>query len=233
MIVGDRWLILDSVDSTQTEAGARLSEDDCPDIVLARDQRMGRGRLGRKWMSQPGQSLTMSVILRAYPNLKEPWLIGMLTALVVAETVDCNIQWPNDLVVEGQKLGGVLTELHRAPGGGLIPIIGIGLNLNQKFFPEEVAPLATSLALVKGGNYEVDCLAQTIIRAMIAAPEPFAWPDIQEAWARRDETKGKVYRAPDGSIVVATAIGPQGQLIGTVDGEPRTVYAAEALFGQG
>ena len=123
MIIGDRWMVLDETTSTQDVAKAQGSKFD---VVFTHHQVSGRGRLGRTWHSIKGESCTFSVILHSEKNHPEPWLLGMAVAFCVAEALDAQLQWPNDVVISGKKVAGVLTEIHES-----IPIIGVGVTLNQ------------------------------------------------------------------------------------------------------
>jgi BirA family biotin operon repressor/biotin-[acetyl-CoA-carboxylase] ligase len=127
-------------------------------VVLAERQTHGRGRLGRTWISTPGKSLTLSVLLRPpIPPARAPQLT-LVTAVALAaglrsETgLPVQVKWPNDLRIGGRKTGGILTEM--AGTGRTIGhvVIGIGLNVNPDpgGFPEEIRHTATSLAEAAG-----------------------------------------------------------------------------------
>jgi BirA family biotin operon repressor/biotin-[acetyl-CoA-carboxylase] ligase len=225
------WLVLESAGSTQDVATQHLAAGDLYGAVLALDQVSGRGRFDRKWVSSPGDSLAVSFVFRAYADHPQPHLIGMAAAIAAAGALNCQLQWPNDLVVEGRKLGGILTELSTDSRGRKIPIVGVGINLNQTVFPEEIADRATSLKLIDGGVYDAREIAERIVKRIQLLPEPNDWADIQLAWDLFDVTPGKRYRLQSGEEAVAIGVGMGGQLICSVEGDPRTVYAADALLG--
>ncbi|MHB8634900.1 MAG: biotin--[acetyl-CoA-carboxylase] ligase [Fimbriimonadaceae bacterium] len=226
-----KWLIIDSAGSTQDVAAQQLAAGEQVGAVLARDQVGGRGRLERKWHSTPGDSLAVSFIFQAYADHAQPHLIGMATAVAAAGALNCQLQWPNDLIAEGRKLGGILTELASDSRGRKVPIVGVGVNLNQTAFPPDIADRATSLRLVHGGTYEAVDVAKRIAARLELMPEPNNWSDIQIVWDVFDATPGKRFRLQDGAEAVAIGVGPSGQLLCSVAGDPRTVFAADAILG--
>ena len=194
--------------------------------VLAYAQTGGVGRFGRAWYSPPGDSLSMTIILRAYRDRAAPQFVGMAVALAAATALDCGIAWPNDLMIGGKKVGGVLTEIVDG-----VPLVGIGANLNVERFPEEIAGRATSLRLERGGEYTPFDIAQKIVAALAGLPEPDDWASLAPLWGARDATPGKRYRLPSGEEAVAVRVGSDGRLVCEVAGETRSVMAADALFG--
>ena len=123
------WLLLEEVDSTQAEAEKHLRDaSQPPHVIFARHQSQGRGRFNRKWESSPGDSLTMSLIFQEYESHPKPWLIGMAVSIAVAEVIGGQLQWPNDIVINGKKVSGVLTELLPNNSQEKTPVIGVGVN---------------------------------------------------------------------------------------------------------
>lgn len=230
-VPGGKLHIFASVASTQDEARTLVAGGEEFLAVLAHDQLLGRGRFRREWHSQPGESLTMSIAFHPYRGHPEPWLVGMAVAVGLAGAVRCQIQWPNDLVIQGKKVGGILTELMPDPVGVNIPVVGIGINLSQQEFPDAIRHRATSLILSQGRAPEAESFAKTLLAALAHAPEPASWEEIAPAWRLFDATPGKPYRLLDGREATAIGIGPDGRLICSADGETHAVMAAEALFG--
>jgi BirA family biotin operon repressor/biotin-[acetyl-CoA-carboxylase] ligase len=230
-VASAQWLIIESAGSTQDVAAQQLASSDQFGAVVALDQVGGRGRLERKWLSTPGESLAVSFIFRAYADHPQAHLIGMATAVAAAGALNCQLQWPNDLVAEGRKLGGILTELQTDARGRKVPVVGVGVNLNQAVFPAEISDRAISLSLVHGGHYDAVDVAKRIAGRIELMPEPNNWADIEIVWDVFDATPGKRYRLPDGVEAVAIGIGPNGQLLCSVEGDPRTVFAADAILG--
>lgn len=127
-------------------------------VVLAEGQTAGRGRHARAWFSPAGLNIYGSIIVRGSGSglpLQE-WLswVPLISALAVAEAVQqvaalsLSLKWPNDLLFQDRKVGGVLCESALTSSTGPIVVIGIGLNVNvrQEAFPEELGPIATSLS---------------------------------------------------------------------------------------
>ncbi len=228
---GEIWTEVQEVGTTQALAAKYLASGEPIGVVFAHEQTAGKGRLGRVWVSKEGDSLTFSLIFRAYADHKKPYLVGMGVALAVAGVLHCQIRWPNDLVIGTLKIGGILTELMPDDQGRLVPVVGIGINLNQSEFPEEIAAIATSLSMSRGGTYDPQLMAHKIVERLAALPEPNEWSDLQPIWTIFDFTPGKKYKLPSGEEATALGIGSDGQLLCSVDGESRAVLAAEAIFG--
>lgn len=219
------------VESTQDVAKESLLTATPAGVIFAHHQAAGRGRFKRTWESKFGDSLTMSMILDQYPDHKEPWLVGMSIAVAVAGVLHAQLQWPNDVILGGKKVAGILTEIHPNSKGEKIPIVGIGINLNQTEFPDSIAHRATSLKINTGKTYEAESLARQIVLAIENAPEPSSWDEIAPVWMIFDKTAGKQYQLPNGVISTAIGLGPNGQLICSVEGETTSVLAADAIFG--
>lgn len=131
-------------------------------LVICDEQTAGRGRMARKWHSPKGSGIWMSLIIRPdIPLVKAPQLT-LLTAVAVVQAIEevtnleVGIKWPNDLLINGKKLCGILTELLAEENRIQAIIIGIGLNVNQKQadFPEELLETATSLAIEAGNSFD-------------------------------------------------------------------------------
>src|SRR5262249_59077834 len=117
-------------------------------VVLAEEQTAGRGRAGRSWHSERGAGLYVTLLLRPKLAPAQAPLLTMLAGLsahtaVLAETgLSAELKWPNDLLLNGKKVGGMLTEMHAEPSAVRFVIIGIGVNVNQAKFPAELASTA-------------------------------------------------------------------------------------------
>ena len=228
---GEQWVELESVDTTQSAAARYLLNADPIGVVLAKEQTAGKGRLGRVWLSTVGDSLTFSLILRAYADYPQPHLIGMACSLAAAGVLHCQLRWPNDLTFGEKKLGGILTELLPDSSGRLVPVVGIGINLNQREFPPEIESIATSLHLARGGTYDPQMIAHRIVERIKMLPEPTDWSELAPIWNVFDNTPGKRYKLPNGEQALALGLGSKGELMCSVEGETRTILAAEAIFG--
>lgn len=183
--------IFESVDSTNLRAkedvrvwleessGDAWGRDKLPGLYISDNQTSGRGRLGRTWDTPPGETIAMSYIFR--PELGAEFISGvtLLASLAVTEaivglvnitrsggaahgTLPVSIKWPNDIVISGRKVCGILTELVSPD----IVICGIGINANNTAFPEELMDKATSLFLETGKRWEMEPLAYEVVRNM-------------------------------------------------------------------
>ena len=144
-------------DSTNTIA-MHLGEEGEPHgaVVLAEDQIAGRGRAGRTWITEKSAGICCSVLVRPpIPPAHAPLLTlvaGLAARDAAAEELAAvpDIRWPNDLLVRGRKLGGILTEMHAEPDRLHYAVIGIGINVNQQKLPHEIENIATSLRIESG-----------------------------------------------------------------------------------
>lgn len=157
-----KWLgrtvkVMKTVDSTNLEA-KRLAEAGAPHgtLVTAEEQTAGKGRRGRSWISVPGQGVWMSFVLRPEIELENSSMLTLVAALAVekgikdAAGIDGRIKWPNDVLVNGKKVCGILTELSAQMDELNYIVVGIGINANMKQFPEEVREKAASLLVETG-----------------------------------------------------------------------------------
>jgi BirA family biotin operon repressor/biotin-[acetyl-CoA-carboxylase] ligase len=125
-------------------------------IVLAEEQTAGRGRAGRSWHSERAVGIYVTLVLRPKLAPVQAPLLTMMaglsayTAIQTHSGLVVDLKWPNDLLVCGKKVGGILTEMHAEPGLVRFVIVGIGVNVNQEQFSAELAPLATSLRIESG-----------------------------------------------------------------------------------
>ncbi len=148
---------LDVVDSTNSYAKKLAEQGELEGtLVVAERQTAGRGRRGRHWESPEGVNVFMTLILR--PELHPSRISGMtlLAALALAKaikemiSVDVAIKWPNDVIVAGKKVCGILTEMSSEENFVHYAVVGMGINVNQQSFPEELQEKATSLFLETG-----------------------------------------------------------------------------------
>ena len=159
----------------------RLAKEGAPEgtLALAEFQSAGRGRLGRSWEVPEGTSVMMSILLR--PKF-EPQYAPMLTlvmGMAVAKAVkkfgfDVSIKWPNDVVVSHKKICGILTEMGVRDGKIDYAVIGVGINVNIKEFPEEMADKATSLYLESGRKFDRSQIPGLVMEAFEEYYEKFA-----------------------------------------------------------
>jgi BirA family transcriptional regulator, biotin operon repressor / biotin---[acetyl-CoA-carboxylase] ligase len=125
-------------------------------VVLAEGQTAGKGRAGRTWQSDRAAGIYVTLLLRPRLAPVQAPLLTMMAGLsahaaIQAQTgLTVDLKWPNDLLIGGKKVGGILTEMHAEPSQVRFVIVGIGLNVNQEKFPGELGTTATSLRLETG-----------------------------------------------------------------------------------
>ncbi len=128
-------------------------------VVLAEEQTAGRGRAGRKWHSERATGIYVTLLLRPKLSPAQAPLLTLLAGLSVRAAIEAqtgaavDLKWPNDLLLGGRKIGGILTEMHAEPTAVRFVIIGIGLNVNETKFPEEIAAVASSLRAETGRTH--------------------------------------------------------------------------------
>lgn len=175
--IGRELLCFDTIDSTNNELKRRAVSGTVDGTVILADQQTGgRGRRGRSFVSPAGKGLYLSAALRPQCPLSEISTLTAWTAVALCDAVEAvcgvrpGIKWPNDLVMQGRKLCGVLTELELEAETGLprYVIVGIGTNVLQTEadFGPEVAPIAISLEQALGQAPARTALAKEILRAM-------------------------------------------------------------------
>lgn len=171
--IGGRVVYYEETDSTNTRAKA-LAEEGAPSgtLVVAEKQNAGKGRRGRGWSSPPGSGIWMSAVLR--PDI-EPSRASMLTltaALGVSEGIYRvtgimpQIKWPNDLVISGKKICGILTEMTTEMDAVQYVVTGMGINVNTAKFPEELKDRASSLYLESGRTWKRGPLIGAMAQAL-------------------------------------------------------------------
>jgi BirA family biotin operon repressor/biotin-[acetyl-CoA-carboxylase] ligase len=122
-------------------------------VVVADTQTAGQGRLGRSWHSEPRAGLYVTFILRPKLSPEIMPVVTLALGLAAAEAITraagvaCDLRWPNDVLIGGRKCAGILAQLQSG-----VLLAGIGINVNHTSFPEDIAPIATSLRLVTGAE---------------------------------------------------------------------------------
>jgi BirA family transcriptional regulator, biotin operon repressor / biotin---[acetyl-CoA-carboxylase] ligase len=125
-------------------------------VVLAEEQTAGKGRAGRTWQSDRAAGIYVTLLLRPRLAPVQAPLLTMMAGLSARAAIEAqtglapDLKWPNDLLLAGKKVGGILTEMHAEPSQVRFVIVGIGLNVNQEKFPGELGATATSLRIETG-----------------------------------------------------------------------------------
>jgi len=171
-------------------------------VVFAESQTRGRGRLGRAWVSPPGQGLWFSVLLR--PPLRPQAITRVTVAAAVAITrairmelpLRPEIKWPNDIMLHGRKIAGVLTELSGELDSVRHVSLGIGVNVNltAQDLPRDVRETATSLRLALGRTVDRPALAAALLRELDAAYAALLddrFEELADEWSEQCTTLGR------------------------------------------
>lgn len=230
------------IDSTNTEI-CRLASKGAPHgtVVVAEEQTAGKGRRGRSWESPADGNIYMSILLRPKVEPEKAPMLTLVLAYCVAKVMqtwgiaNVQIKWPNDLVLSGKKVCGILTEMHLDGRDVDYVVAGVGINVNTQHFPEELCGKATSLYLETGKTIDRRLLLEDILHvfeleyACFVETEDLSF--LQEAYNEMLINAGaevcvlepdREYRAQ------AVGINRNGELIvRTAQGEEKAVYAGE------
>jgi BirA family transcriptional regulator, biotin operon repressor / biotin---[acetyl-CoA-carboxylase] ligase len=232
------------IDSTNSEAERQLAAGQAtPFAVFARKQTAGRGRMGRSWHSEDNGNLYLSCAFR--PRLEPArmqtftlWMgVNVCQALRNFTQAEVAVKWPNDLLANGRKLGGMLTEARIDADQMRDVVFGLGLNVNSPSatWPAEIATTAISLAEAVGRPMEINRLAAAVIGRIFHAFDRFNQAEnnseLNELWNRFDALRGKtVETAGNGETIagVADGIDERGSLrVRQADGSIRLLRAGE------
>lgn len=169
---GQEMFCFDEIDSTNTKA-KELAEQGYPSgtLVVADRQIAGRGRRGRSWDSPAGIGIFMTLLLKPDINPNNASMLTLVTALATAQAIsdvtgaEAKIKWPNDIVINGKKVCGILTEMSAQFDYINHIVIGIGINVHNESFPEEIRETASSLLLESGKHiHRADLIARFLER---------------------------------------------------------------------
>ncbi len=240
--LGQEVVYLESVDSTNTQA-KRLAEEGAPSgtLVIAEEQTFGKGRRGRSWTSSKGENIMMTLMLRPQIRPEHASRLTLLMALATAKGIrkvtglPAGIKWPNDVVVCGKKVCGILTELSMEMEDIHYVVIGAGINVNQEHFPKELQETAGSLCLELGRKISRAELAAAIIEELERIYELFLQTEdlseLCEDYNTLCVNRGHEIRVLDpGREYTGTTegINASGELVvQKSDGTWTTVYAGE------
>lgn len=235
-----------AIDSTNSKAyELALAGAEEGEVVIAESQEKGRGRLGRKWFSPPFLNLYLSVILRPKIPPHQASLITLMAAVATADAVQKlsklspSIKWPNDILLEGRKVAGLLNEIHSEMDRIHFVILGIGVNLNMgaKMFSKEIQEVATSLKKEMGQVISRKAFLQALLLELEMWYEIFlkegALP-VLKAWRDRAQIEGrsvKVTSLGETLSGIAVDIDSDGALIlETGDGEQKRIVAGDVEY---
>jgi BirA family biotin operon repressor/biotin-[acetyl-CoA-carboxylase] ligase len=235
-------LRFDSLPSTNLEAARRAVAGAAEGLcVVAAEQTAGRGRLQRQWVSPKGAGLYFSIVLRpqfdqsAWPLLTLMAAVAVHDALLAACTLETDIKWPNDILVNEKKLCGILAETVETSLGRAV-IVGIGINLENSSFPTEFERVATSVEVAANQKPELELVLTDLISALASHYESLQEPDgaeeiLREWCAHSSYAEGKRIKVTESNESFAgttRGLEPDGALrVETDDGEIRIVRAGD------
>jgi len=235
----------ETVTSTN-DLAIRMAEEGSPEgaVVVADEQVSGRGRRGRQWVSPPGSGVYLSIVLRPSVPSSRFWQLAFVASLAVTEAIrssariEPQIKWPNDVLLSGRKVSGILIESGRSPSSpDPAVVVGIGINVNTAEFPPELAETATSLEIEKGEPVSRSAVERMLLDSFRARYEQYlaeGFRPILNEWKGYDCTVGREVEVRTaegivkGTAVEVTALG--SLKVRTRDGSLKEVTAGEVLL---
>ncbi|UCZ54805.1 biotin--[acetyl-CoA-carboxylase] ligase [Bacillus shivajii] len=231
----------ESTPSTQIIAQAAANEGVCEGtVVIADEQVSGRGRLGREWYSPPETGIWMSMILRPKVDFRRAPQLTLVTAVAVVRAIEhvtkleAEIKWPNDLLLNGKKIAGILTEMQADPDQIKAVIIGVGINVNHRSFPEGIEDIATSLANESDRTFNRAELIAQILKEFEWLYDAYltkGFSFIKPLWEARSNTIGRMIKARTANDVIegfAEGIDEEGVLLlRDKTGDRHNIYSAD------
>ncbi|GIP20070.1 biotin--[acetyl-CoA-carboxylase] ligase [Paenibacillus sp. J22TS3] len=245
-VLGRQLKVLDVTTSTQEDV-RRLAEEGAQEgtLVIAEEQTVGRGRFGRKWFSPPGKGIWMSLLLRPGLPLSCAPQLTLLTAVAVCRAirsvtgVDSGIKWPNDLLVHGRKICGILLESVAEDERIRYCIAGIGIdaNMTAEDYPEELRDKVSSLRLESGQPIDRESLIGAVMSELeklykLYLEEGFG--PIAHLWEALSVTINQevTLNTPQGPVTgYATGIDMSGALILDQDGRKTLIFSGDVQLG--
>lgn len=241
--LGRDYRFLSLTDSTNSDAIA-IAKDGAPHgaVVVADHQTDGRGRLTRSWHSPAGENLYFSVVLRPPWKPSDPRPVSLAAGVALAEALAPRLQtplllkWPNDVLVGGKKLAGILVEGSIQGGAVDYVIVGIGLNVNTAEFPPELATIAESLGRLCGQELDRGEVLAAVLNSLEPwletlaeqGPEP-----IVAAWTKHAASLGEPVRVTEHGreyAGVMQGVDPDGALVLVGDdGKPQRIMSGDML----
>lgn len=242
----DFWkkiILHESINSTNEFAlSLSLRGPESGTVIVADSQERGRGRRGRVWVSPPGSNIYMSAILKPEIAVRDATFLTVAAALSCAHALrsktglNVNIKWPNDLMVSGKKIGGILTELRSGHDKINSAVIGIGINVNfcGEDFPEELVNIATSVKELTGKYFSRSEIIAEVLNELerwykkLTGAGRFS---LLEEWKRLSCTTGRVVRVTLCNEVIsglAEDIDDEGMLVlKLASGERRRISSGD------
>lgn len=239
-VIGKKVFVFDSIDSTNACAKT-LGDADTEEgsVVVADVQTQGRGRHGRNWISEPGVNLLFSVLLRPSLSQESAGLLTFYASAAIARALESTTgasiecKWPNDLLLNGRKCSGILLENSFQQNDLAYSVVGAGINVNQRVFPEEIDGRITSLAREFDGEYDRKQLLQKILSEMDTLYVDVAKGDfnrVLDAWLTRCRMFGQTVTVEQHSEQLsgtAVRLNNDGGLVLETESGLKIIYAGD------
>ncbi len=218
-----------------TNLDAKLTEN-VPDksVFFADRQTKGRGRLGRDWSSPTGVGIWMSIYLKPKTGMMDISKLTLIAGLAVSRVImDTTIKWPNDILIGDKKLAGILTEMSAESGTIKNVVVGIGINVNNEGFSEELQDKATSLFIETGAKTEREEIICHILEEFFSMYDRFlndGFSVFCEEYAKKCVTLGKevfIIKNEQKNVAKAIKITEQGELVVEINGKEEVINSSE------
>jgi BirA family biotin operon repressor/biotin-[acetyl-CoA-carboxylase] ligase len=229
---GRRIVFAETMASTSEAAAAALAGEDLPEgtVFVASRQTRGKGTGGNRWLSSDSEGLCVSLVLQE-PIARQP--LSFLPALALVDVlreryaVSAHVKWPNDVLVEERKIAGILVETQMQPSRRTAWIVGIGVNVAQTAFDDEIEGRAVSLRMATGRRHARTELFHLLMARMEQIFDARA--DLVELWRQRTRMIGRrIVAQRAGRALAATVLGitPSGHLQVVLDDGAREEWVA-------
>ena len=237
---GWRLHVCDQIDSTNTEALRRLAAgEEAPFVVMAEQQSAGRGRRGRVWASPYGQNLYYSLALKLTGGVAQLQGLSLSVGLAVVKALqglgltEAGVKWPNDVLVDGRKIAGILVDIQGDPADVYWAVIGIGVNVNMHQIASVDQPW-TSMAMVDQQDFDRTQVALDLSRALKHCLDQHlsqGFATLREQWQQVHVWQGRdvVLSVSEHQALKGRALGVDdgGALLLLINGQERAFNAGE------
>jgi BirA family transcriptional regulator, biotin operon repressor / biotin---[acetyl-CoA-carboxylase] ligase len=244
-VFGSRLFVYDSIDSTSSRAKIFANKGaEEGTVVIADHQTAGRGRFGRTWFAESGSGLLFSVIVRPTFSMDKIGLLPFFAAVGIANAVEtvtgmqCECKWPNDILLNKKKCCGILMESISQKNKFDYAILGIGLNVNQKRFPDDLEGTATSLNSECGREFDrrnVFCQIMSSLESYYTDVSKGNFNTVLKEWKARTTIFGKritLTQAADVIDGIAVNLAADGGLVVETETGQRVFHAGDVTIAQ-
>lgn len=231
--------IYESIGSTNDQAKQLLGTYNAPMAVFAEHQTQGKGRRGREWVSPFAQNLYLSFVLPITEGLNQIDGLSLVVGVVVARAIkrlsgiDAQLKWPNDVLIGGRKVAGILLELIGDPVELCHVVIGIGVNLNMLDSFDSIDQEWTSLSKETGAAVNRELFAKIVLEELahyLETQKNYGFSSIRAEWNALHAWQGASVSLHIGSQIVVgqiVGIGDKGEICLMVEGEERKYLGGE------